>query len=160
MKAQLRKLVKNIRRIPGKTAVDLFNSAVLGFQEYYNSATHGTLDFTWLGYILERRIYNRLKGLFSKEGKLPEVFKHKYRRPSSAAQARFIAGIPLFPIADIRHQSPMCFSQDHTPYTESGRKKIHTCLNGMIQNGLESLSDNPVIYESTEYNDNRISRWI
>lgn len=157
MKTQLKKLVKNIQMKPCSTTVNHYNAAVLGFQEYYNSATHCTIDFAWLGYILDKIIHNRLKNLITREGPISNFYKKKYRRKLNS---RFIAGIPLFPIADIRHNSPMCFSPDHTPYTESGRHKIHKELNTITKNALRLISVEPLYDQSIEFNDNRISKWV
>jgi RNA-directed DNA polymerase len=157
IKIQLKNLVKGIQRNPKAEIVKQFNTALLGFQQYYNCATHCTIDFSWLGYILERTIHNRLNKLISLEGQTSKLFKKKYTRKSTT---KFICSIPMYPIADIRHQSPMCFSQDNTPYTEEGRKKIHKELNAEIKKSLESISINPSLDQTIEFNDNRISRWV
>lgn len=54
----------------------------------------------------------------------------------------------------------MCFSPNHTPYTESGHKEIHKELNRMIKKTLSFIWENPLFKNSIEFNDNRIAKWV
>lgn len=51
----------------------------------------------------------------------------------------------------------MNFSQDISDYTVGGRAKIHTNLFTVDIRILSSLLANPILGQSNEYNDNRIS---
>nr|QKN19285.1 putative intron-encoded reverse transcriptase [Eudorina cylindrica] len=157
MKSKLKALVNKIQKKPTTENVKIFNITVLGFHEYYKCATLCTKDFAQLGYILEKSIHNRLKKWISYQGKTSALFKKKFIHKTPT---RFITDTPLFPIQDIRHQYPTCFSQDLTPYTEEGRKKVHKEINAAIKEGLDIISENPVGDQSIEYNDNRISKWV
>jgi 5-methylcytosine-specific restriction endonuclease McrA len=68
-----------------------------------------------------------------------------------------IGQVALFPVSMVRHKPPMCFSQNICNYTPEGRRKIHDNLQGVNMETLHYLMENPVLGESSEYNDNRVS---
>ncbi|HFK1429643.1 MULTISPECIES: group II intron reverse transcriptase/maturase [Bacillus cereus group] len=155
---KLKNHIVNIQRNPRAENVFKYNMAVLGIQNYYNSATHINVDAGELAHVLNKSIHNRLwkigksKGNFSKTHK--RLYKNNYK-------PLFVAKIALFPLADVRHQKLMMFSQDICNYTEVGRKKIHDNLSKKYDKSiLNYLGNNPVKGASTEFNDNRLSRYI
>jgi RNA-directed DNA polymerase len=157
MKTLLKNLIKNIQQNPNPTTVAKLNSAVLGLQEYYKCATHCTKDFGNLAHILNRSIHNRLRNLVTFKGNTSKLFKKIDIRENEKI---FISGQALFPIDDVRHKYPLCFSQDHTPYTEKGRQKIHKEKKMNIKQGLETISTQPKFNRSIEFNDNHMSKWV
>ena len=63
----------------------------------------------------------------------------------------------LFPISCIRTDFPFGFKQEKCNYTRKGRTLLHDSLQGFSTSTLLYLMKHPIISESTEYNDNRIS---
>jgi uncharacterized protein YceH (UPF0502 family) len=70
-----------------------------------------------------------------------------------------IAGIYLFPLADVKTVNTMGFSPEMTPFTKEGRDKIHKKLRPDIQREVGELMKSTLPNRSVEYLDNRISRY-
>lgn len=131
------------------------NSIIRGQQNYYEIATHASLDFGTISYKLRSFMRNRL-------GKVQRIPKTKlsvtHRERYKSNYRLFSVGkIPIYPIADVRHRNPMMFKRSICMYTEEGRKYIHEIIGHVDTNVLVYLMENPVNGESVEYNDNRIS---
>jgi RNA-directed DNA polymerase len=77
MRIKLKELISKMKRHPTPKNINLYNSTVLGFHDYYNSATDCSIDFKKLGYILSRFTYNRLKSFSSSVGKPSDTLTRK-----------------------------------------------------------------------------------
>jgi len=64
------------------------------------------------------------------------------------------------PIGYVRHSPPIHKKKAVNKYTVEGRKEIHKELERVDISMVHSLMRNPVIGESAEYNDNRISLYV
>ncbi|WP_211231181.1 group II intron reverse transcriptase/maturase [Cetobacterium somerae] len=151
----LKEQVKRIKKNPTVKNINRWNAMVLGKQNYYNSATLISLDFSKIGYSLSKSLHNRLKNLCSYQGTKSETFMRYYGEYNFKTQ--YISGTALFPIAGIKTRPPMNFSQDICDYTIGGRAKIHTNLFTVDIRILRNLLANPIQGQTNEYNDNRLS---
>jgi len=155
------KLKEKIKKIQHKTTpknVDCYNSAVLGMQNYYKAATHVSKDFAKLAFVLSKTIWNRTKNIQSKQEADKIILTKAYLKFYEGNYKKIpIAGIVLFPIAEVKQNIPMCFSQDKCNYTDEGRVKIHKARTGIDMRIVHYLMKNPVLGQSLEYNDNRLS---
>jgi RNA-directed DNA polymerase len=152
----LRIAIKAIQKNPNMASVNRFNATVLGMQEYYSCATHCSKDFNRLAYNLSRTLYNRLKKVRSQTGTGSQFYRKRYK---GKFQEIFVAKLALFPIATVQHKKLLNFSQDRTPYTLEGRRKLHHTLSEGLTTDLHWIASHPIENESMEYNDNRLSKW-
>ena len=156
---KLRQHIINIQKSPTYESIGKYNSYILGIQNYYRIATHVNTDFREIAYRLNKTIYNRLKTT-GKRG-LPrnqsiiykKYFKNNYRTFE-------IQKVNLYPIADIKTQNALNFTQEKCNYTAKGRKLLeHEYLDNMINKEINALMHSTTEYNSMEYMDNRISKY-
>ncbi|WP_462406965.1 group II intron reverse transcriptase/maturase [Gracilibacillus sp. Marseille-QA3620] len=131
-----------------------FNATISGLHNYYNTATHASKDFHKVDYLTLKFRKNRFKDIRTSKGQMSKFIKGKYGESKGIWYIREIA---IIPIAKISHKSPMQFTRKTCNYTEEGRKLIHKSLNTNLQKKINYLMKTPVLYESIEYNDNRLS---
>ncbi|MGL5713057.1 MAG: group II intron reverse transcriptase/maturase [Paraclostridium sp.] len=163
-KAKIKKIkeIKNqiikIQKSPTCQNVGRYNSMILGMHNYYKVATHVNLDFSEISYLINKTLYNRTKGIKSKNGTKSECYKKLYGNYKS--KIIYIREIALFPISGIKTKPPMNFSQDICDYTKKGRGKIHKDQQSVDAHILHYIMRNPIPTEGIEYNDNRISLYV
>lgn len=139
--------------------VNKYNSMVLGLHQYYCIASHVNKDFNEISYKTIRTIRNRLKNIVSRKiTKMPKAYEKYYG--SYNLKPRCIQGIPLYPVFGVTCKTPINFSQDVCNFTKEGRVKVHSYLQKVHIDVLRYLLENPVIGQSIEYNDNRISLYV
>lgn len=164
VKASLTKQVGNIK-FPRKgrgeaREVRLFNSMVMGIQNYYQLATDISIDCGDIGRTVNTVLKNRLKSgkthRLKKEGR--DLTKMEIQRYGKSEQLRYIAQSkePIYPISYVQCKNPMSQRRKVCAYTAAGRSEIHDDLriNTFL---LLQLMRAPTYSRSTEYADNRIS---
>ncbi|CAH8245500.1 group II intron reverse transcriptase/maturase [Paenibacillus melissococcoides] len=158
IKIQYKKLIQHIQQSPSAGNVHKFNSFVLGIHNYFRKATHVFIEFSRLAYDLKKFTYNRLKraGKYEHPDNPPPTYRKFY---STSYRTFKVDGVYLYPIVDVTTSNNLNFSQEITPFTVEGRKRITRKLVGFVQSEIIILmkSDNP--QRSAEYLDNRISRY-
>ena len=154
LKDKLIKLQKNTTR----NNVVSYNAAILGVHNYYRVATHVSLDFSKIAYIVNKSLNNRTKKIRSQNGTKSKVYERVYGHYNF--KVTYVHEIALFPIGGIKTKPPMNFSQDISNYTKEGRFKIHQRLKNIDTLILKYLMENPIPTESIELNDNRISLFV
>ena len=164
VKASLTKQVGNIkfpRKGHGEAGeVRLFNSMVMGIQNYYQLATDISIDCGDIGRTVNTVLKNRLKSgkthRLKKEGR--DLTKMEIQRYGKSEQLRYIAQSkePIYPISYVQCKNPMSQRRKVCAYTAPGRSEIHDDLriNTFL---LLQLMRAPTYSRSTEYADNRIS---
>ena len=164
VKASLTKQVGNIkfpRKGRGEAGeVRLFNSMVMGIQNYYQLATDISIDCGDIGRTVNTVLKNRLKSgkthRMKKEGR--DLTKMEIQRYGKSEQLRYIAQSkePIYPISYVQCKNPMSQRRKVCAYTAAGRSEIHDDLriNTFL---LLQLMRAPTYSRSTEYADNRIS---
>jgi group II intron reverse transcriptase/maturase len=163
-KQKLAKQAKKIAKPPkGRKEYDeitLYNSMVMGVQNYYCIATDVNLDCDKLQYAVSRILHNRLRT--QKENRLRKtgraLTQAERERYGKSRQIRFVAGSqePIYPISYVQHKNPMAKRRNVCCYTPEGRKGLHDNLR--INTSLMLMVMRQPLYgRSTEYADNRIS---
>lgn len=157
------KLVEQAKRIanpsPGKIDLDeirLYNSMVLGIQNYYQIATHIVSDCKILKRSTSIVLQNGLKKRLRKSGyTLTKFEKERYGRSS---MLRKVAGVdqPIYPIGYVKHKNPHNKNRTLCCYTPDGRKGLHDNLR-VNMHLLIALMREPICNRSVEFADNRIS---
>jgi len=153
-----RKLIHEIQKSPTAKTATSYNVYILGIKNYYKFATHVNIDFTKIAYRLSRTLYNRIKSI-GKYG-IPIRPSETFKRFNKGNFKTFeIAGIHLFPLADIKSVNCKNFSQDLCNYTKEGRLKLHKQLKNDVVIQINRLLKTIFYNDNLEYADNRISRY-
>lgn len=158
IKAEAKKRIELLRSSPTAQNALRFNSFVLGLHNYFNRATHVNLAFSRLAYEIRAMMYNRLKpvGKYAHPTNPPPTYKKFY---SVGFKTYEIAGIHLFPLANVQTKNVISFTQSLTPFTVDGRSRIYKNLHKNIRQELAFLMESNIPSRSVEYMDNRISRY-
>ncbi|WP_308462467.1 group II intron reverse transcriptase/maturase [Clostridium weizhouense] len=152
--AKLKEQVKIIQRKQKIKEVSKLNSMILGVHNYYKYATHVSIEFSEIDFLVRKTLEIRLRSLISSKPRLSETHKRLYGRYNGKQIT--IRDITMFPIYGCKTKVALCFSQDICNYTRKGRRFIHNNLFGythVIQYLLNSQYD----AKSVEFNDNKIS---
>ncbi len=151
-------MVKQIQKSPTAQNALLFNSFVRGIHEYFRKATHVNIEFNKIAFQLSRCLFNRLKGIarYEHPANAPPSYTKFY---STSFRTYKVAGVYLYPLANVRTSNNMNFSQNLTPYTEEGRELIHKRLQANISWDILQLMKSHLPKASVQYMDNRISRY-
>ena len=167
LELEKQKLVEQAKRIArpskGKRPLDeirLFNSMVLGIQNYFQLATCISIDCRKIHRQVMTVLTNRLNTetgckLVREGGAMTESEKERFGK---SAMVRYVSGIdqPIYPIAYIKNKIPMAKKTAVCSYTADGRALIHTNLN-LNSFVLAGLRNQPSMGRSTELTDSRIS---
>lgn len=158
IKTEARERVKQLRLSPTIQNAIRFNSFVLGLHNYFNRATHVNLAFSRLAYDIGALMYNRLRsvGKYAHPTNPPPSYKKYY---SLGCKTFKIAGIYLYPLANVQTKNTICFTQSLTPFTAEGRVQIYKNLHKNIKQEIALLMESTILTRSVEYMDNRISRY-
>lgn len=160
------KLVQQAHRIakPPKNSTEayevmLYNTMVMGIQNYYSPATLISADCRVLHRAVMTTLTNRLTSergtrLVRKGRKLTDVEQKRYGK---SKMLRFLAGSeePIYPVGFIKNQ-PALQGKNLSIYTPEGREFFHTNLQ-INTSLLMELMQNSHLCKSVEYADNRIS---
>ena len=153
--AKGKELIKIVQKSPTHKNVGLYNSYVLGTQNYYRIATNCTIDFSKIGYYLDWVIKVRWKSISTNKGSPGKVYLEKYK--GYDRQRIYVAEKVIFPMSACKTKNVMCFSNKVNKYTPEGRILIHKQIENVSNFEFMYLTRNPIINRSIEYNDNRIS---
>ena len=155
MQSKMKARINNLKRQPSPENVRLYNSTVLGLQQYFKYATHVRLDFHKLEYKLKSKLYLSLKSHAKYEVPIIEDVKNStYIRLYGSNNKKtyvFKSGTFLFPISKVKTKNNLNYSQKLNPFEIKNAfnwdKEIIQLMRSRIPNG------------STEYMDNRLSRY-
>ena len=153
--AKGKELIRKIQKNPTHKNIGLYNSYVLGTQNYYRIASHCTKDFSKIGYYLDRIIKVRWKSISTNKGSPSKVYKEKYKDYDK--KRIYVKETVIFPMTACKNKKVMCFSKKVNKFTPEGRKLIHKQIESVSDFEFIYLVKNPVMNRSIEYNDNRIS---
>ena len=153
--AKGKELIKNIQNNPTSKNIGLYNSYILGTQNYYRIATHSNLDFGQIGYYLDRIAKIRWRSIVTNKGSLGKVYLEKYKGYDK--KKSYINGKIIYPMSCCKTKNAMNFSNKVNNYTPEGRKLIHKQIEKISEHEFLYLVKHPIENRSIEYNDNRIS---
>lgn len=144
----------------GAKEVTVYNSMVMGLQNYYRIATGVASDLFPVQNRVYTVMYNRLRTqtgnrIALKGRKLTPIEEKRYGKSKSL---RYLSGcgIPVYPISYVQFQTAMAYNARACVYTEEGRAVIHDSLK--INTALmKQLMRQKHVAGSVEYYDNRIS---
>jgi len=140
--------------------INHYNSYVMGIHNYYCMATAVNADFQPLAYELKASIKIRLQERVKRNCAKPKSGKFAKEKYGKSKEIRYVGGNLLVPIGYVRHSPPIHKKKAVNKYTIEGRKEIHKALERVDISMVHALMRNPVIGETAEYNDNRISLYV
>ena len=169
IKAKMKRLIHDIE-FPGEgkrsehAAVSRYNAYVFSTHNYFNIATMVSYDLSQIAFSVQKsqkaRLQKRLKTAKQVRNqkldyKIPDYINERYGK---SEQLRYVRGYALAPIGYVQHSSPMAKKRVINSYTVAGRAEIHKRLGESIDTSImHYLMRNPIQYQTTAYNDNRIS---
>ena len=151
--------IKKIKQNPTAQNVNRFNSFVLGIHNYFKKATMVSIEFSRIAFDLSKFTFNRLKsiGIYEKPKNSSQTYKKFYK---DSVRTYKIKGVYLFPIRDVQHKwNSYLFNQKLTPFTKEGIDSIHKRLTLDISTEIIKLMQSNIPNRTTEYMDNRLSRY-
>ena len=167
LELERQKLVEQAKRIArpseGKRPLDeirLYNSMVLGIQNYFQLATCISIDcrefHRRVMTVLTNRLNTETGSMLKREG--GTITQAEKERFGQSKMIRYVSGIDqmIYPIAFIKNKIPMAKRSIVCSYTKEGRALIHTELN-LNQYVLKGLREKISVGHSTEYHDSKIS---
>lgn len=168
-KRERKLLVEQAKRIANpkqgrKTAdeVLLYNSMVMGIQNYYQIATNISIDCGKLNRAVMTILTNRLseqRGTrLQKQGR--GLTPSESKRYGKSSQIRYVTGVdsPIYPIGYIKHKNPMNKKRSINSYSPEGRIHLHDNLK-INNNLLLKLMKQGSLGNSAEFMDNKLSRF-
>lgn len=167
LRAEREKLTGQAKQIVrprhGKTELDeirIYDSMVMGIQEYYKIATAVNLDCRTLNRAVMTVLTSRLKTqtgnrLVKTGRKLTKVEKERYGK---STMIRYVAGSdePIYPIGYIQHKHAKGYPLGKCYYSPTGRRTVHENLRINVPLMLKLMRQPSFGYDA-EYMDNRIS---
>lgn len=155
------KLKEQIKRIQypkeGEQPLEIskYNAMVRGMHNYYEIATHVNIDAAKINREVTTT-FRRLKLSMTKEGAIGKK-SQDYQKYGKSKQLRFIGGQWILPFGYIQHRNPMCRRRKANIYTVEGRAGLHDNLCVSNKWIAFHMAENPVMGQSVEFNDNRVS---
>lgn len=158
MKNRLHDIVKKDRY----RYIDLYNSTVVGIQNYYHVATNIYNNLTEVKYAMLPSLRIRLRAIakVKKFSEMDERFKSKTYGIQPNTKIYTIGNKGLLPISGVKRYNPLNFSQEVCDYTKIGRKRIHDELLVVTPKELGELQYIRDPIETIEFNDNIVSSYI
>lgn len=160
VKQSIRKALIEIKKNPTQATITKLNSVILGLHNYYKVASHVSQDFHdiwWNGLnytFMCRSIQKHLKENTPKN----QTFNKFYNGYKSKTYG--IGTVSMFPPFFVKTKPPMNFNRDINNFTKEGRMLIHNNLKEIDIRILKKLMENPIIGQSVQLNDNRISLYV
>lgn len=153
----MREKVKDIQRASNKSltqkAVGNYNALIRGVHNYYQMATDITIDCVEIHNATFSTIHNRLK---PKRG---NIKKHSgdWERYKDCKRIFEVQGMTILPISYCRHHKTSGKRKSLNLYTPEGRSFRHNNLSFSNVHLIREITKNPIMGQSIEYNDNRVS---
>lgn len=158
IKMQYKEFVKAIQQNPSIPNVNRLNSYVLGIHGYYEIATRVSEDLSGIYYQCIAFIFNRLKSCakYGKPKHPPPFYKKKY---STSQRTYRIGDVYLYPLANVSWKMAYTFEPTQNIFTARGRSAIHESLSISVHSEIQNLIKQVDTNMTTEYFDNRISKY-
>ncbi len=150
--------LKKLKDSPCTKNVQSLNGFTLGIHNYYKVATDVASDFNDIMHYIHRKYQSLEKRrIITDDGvpnKVHETFYEGYENLQKCC------GITLYPINYVHFRKPVQIHPEVTPYTKTGRERMHNKLTNVSPRELEYLRRGNFGNRSIEYIDNRISKFV
>lgn len=159
IKKLLNRQLEVVRKSPNELTAHYLNAKILGVHNYYQYATNVSRDFAEISTHLHWRWRRRLLDCaeYAKpHGRIYRSYRENY---SLNYKTWRIKNTWIFPVSDIRMKINKNHHQKTNPYTPKGREHIQKKIEAYVINEIQKLMQAKIIEKSTEYIDNRLSRY-
>ncbi|MBN8202641.1 group II intron reverse transcriptase/maturase [Bacillus sp. NTK034] len=153
IKTRLREQIKRLKKHPTPENVALYNSVVLGSQQFFKYATHVNKDFEKIEFNLLKALRRKLKNVASygyikveKSSTYYRLYGYRRKKTYSFKKAGY-----LFPICGVKTQNNLNFSQSLNPYDTPNVFSWDLELAKLMKANIPN--------RSIEYLDNRLSKY-
>ena len=139
-------------------AILRYNSMIIGIHQYFGIATLISNDCEIIGRQIKAVIKSKLRRRVKKRKPKDVMNIHGNIKEhySSSQQIRYMGSSAILPISYIRTRNALHKRKTVNKYTKSGRESIHKNL-AINDEILHKLMRSPILNQSIEYADNRIS---
>lgn len=134
--------------------ISLYNSMVIGIQNYYCHATHIASDARKMQWSVEQKLKSVLGAKYQKKGN--PTHGYLAGRYGRSRMVRYCDGHFIAPIGYVQYKTALSKKRAKCMYTAEGRDSIHKPL-GIDVSVLLQLMRMPIFDRSIEYFDNRLS---
>ena len=169
IKVTMKELIRDVQHSPETkvvTYISRLNAYVYSTHNYYRIGTRVSKQLSDLAYPFKKSLKTRLKSHVSKKSELDKKRKdyrfprYLYDRYKTCESLMVAYGQVLAPLWYCQHKNPMDKPFKVNKYTEAGRALIHDSIRCVDMDTLHYIMRNPIIGQSVEYNDNRISKYV
>lgn len=160
MEKAIKEQVSLILKEVNSNHVTKLNSMILGWHEYYNSATHVNIDFSELAFSVKKFMYHKLRKIAKYGVPIVDEMSAIHQRLYGKSKLKIwkLHNVYIYPISYVQHKRLLNFSQETCDYSPQGRSISSKSLTSQTRAKVIKLARRYNPYESAEYNDNRISR--
>lgn len=169
IKVTMKELIRDVQHSPEAkvvTYISRLNAYVYSIHNYYRIGTRVSKQLADLAFPFKKSLKTRLKSHIAKKSELDR--KHKdyrfprflYDRYKTCGSLMVAYGQVLAPLWFCQYRNPMEKPFKANKYTEVGRELIHDRIRCVDMDILHYIMRNPILGQSVEYNDNRISKYV
>lgn len=157
LKSQIRIVKKEVSKKSLDKEIDVYNSTVIGIQNYYCIASNITTNLNKTDWIIGRYITQNFKGVLTFDD---GVEKNNFVSKNYGKNRKlpFIRGKPVAIIGEVKHKKPSSKNQGNY-YEEEARIKFYDHLKIINLYVLEHILSRPYRNETLEFNDNVLSKF-
>lgn len=159
LKAQIDYIQHPMNKKDEYKAILRYNSMVIGIHQYFAIATLVNRDCSEIARSINIVLKNRLRQRMSKhpkKGQVLNVHGDLWAHYSKSKQMRYVGTSAILPISYVQTRNAQNKRKTVNKYTLEGREEIHRSLRVNMEI-LHRLMRTPVLGQSIEYADNRIS---
>jgi hypothetical protein len=128
-------------------AIQIYNSMVMGIHNYYKVAHSVNMDFSRIGWDIQKKLYNRVLKDYPKRNEKPAKIKKCYQAIvdlyGKSKELKWCNGIPVIPIRYVQFKAPQYFNEGYNLYDKNN--KVDTF-------NLENMADVIAYFSSDVYN--------
>lgn len=155
---RFKRQISIVKNNPNKLNVNNLNSMILGWHNYYKIATHVNIDFGEINFLVRKRLYNQTRSIRSDTLYLTKAYEKFYENYNFKHIS--ICKTTIYPLSGITFKIPIIRKNVASRYSAKGRLYIHKNINPIFKDEIKYLIDNPLVKESLQKNDNRISLYV
>ena len=144
-------------------AIQIYNSMVMGYHNYYRVAHSVNNDFGKIGWDIQKKLYNRVLKDYPKRNETPQKIKQCYKaialKYGKSKELKWCNGIPIIPIRYVQFKAPQYFNEGYNLYDENNIIDTFN-LENMADIIAYFSSDVQNARDTTELYESKISRLV
>ena len=138
-------------------AIQIYNSMVMGFHNYYKVAHSVNNDFSKIGWDIQKKLYNRVLKDYPRRNETPEKIKPCYKgivsKYGKSKELKWCNGIPIVPVRYVQAKYPQFFDEGYNLYDENNTLDTFNLENmadiiAYFSSDVQNARDTAELYES------------